>query len=278
MSSRPVSGIQHRHRVPVTSPQPPDRVRARPVLHLEGPAALPPSCDRQDRSAPTRRADTFVAAPRDPNRASKLFFPSDVLTTMVSPSGVFEIVRVVSCDLVSIAEVHAIIAGAHHAQSEPEMARDRFGLLERHGFVKSSSGSVSKAAHELHAMPVARPGRVAALEPPATVGVSLAVEAACQLVALDLRERHHTCLASRISMASTYSSLRQRLALRSARARLPAHSARLKAITPLGQNLLGGCAAKWITTQWLETRLTRARLCGLAVVASASNLMRMRLP
>ena len=27
--------------------------------------------------------------------------------------------------------------------------------------------------------------------------------------------------------------------------------ARLKAVTPLGQNLLGGCAAKWITTQWL---------------------------
>ena len=48
----------------------------------------------------------------------------------------------------------------------------------------------------------------------------------CRLVA-DLRERHHTCLASRISVASTYGSLRQRLALRSASARLPAHSARL---------------------------------------------------
>jgi len=47
--------------------------------------------------------------------------------------GVFEIVRVVGRGLVSIAEVHAIFAGAHHAQSEPEMARDRFGLLERHG-------------------------------------------------------------------------------------------------------------------------------------------------
>src|SRR6516162_1007559 len=41
------------------------------------------------------------------------------------------------------------------------------------------------------------------------------------------RPAHHTCLVSRISMASTYSSLRQRLALRSASARLPAHSARL---------------------------------------------------
>src|SRR5262249_14162661 len=146
MSSRPVSGIQHRHRVPVTSPQPPDRVRARPVLHLEGPAALPPSCDRQDRSAPTRRADTFVAAPRDPNRASKLFFQSDVLTTMVSPSGVFEIVRVVGRGLVSIAKVHAIVAGAHHAPSEPEMTRARFGLSDRNGFVKPSSGSVSNCS------------------------------------------------------------------------------------------------------------------------------------
>src|SRR5262249_49833843 len=72
-----------------------------------------------------------------------------------------------------------------------------------------------------------------------------------RLRAPHLWERHHTCLASRISMASTYGSLRQRRALRSASARLPAHSARLKAVTPLGQNLLGGCAAKWITTQWL---------------------------
>src|SRR5262249_4699989 len=168
-----------------------------------------------------------------------------------SIDGVFEIVRVVGRGLVSIAEVHAIIAGAHHAQREPEMARDRFGLLERHGFVKSSSGSISKAVDELHAMLDAQPGRVAALEPLVNGEVSLAVEAACQLVALDLRERHHTCLASRISMASTYSSLRQRLALRSASARLPAHSARLKAVTPLGQNLLGGCAAKWTTPPWL---------------------------
>src|SRR5262245_32745764 len=142
-------------------------------------------------------------------------------------NGVFELVRVVGRGLVSIAEVHAIIAGAHHAQSEPEMARDRFGLLERHVFVNSSSGSVSKAVDELHAMLDARPGRAAALEPQVTGEVSLAVEAAGQLVTLDLRERHHACLASRISMASTYGSLRQLLALRSASARLPAHSARL---------------------------------------------------
>src|SRR5215510_9146499 len=55
----------------------------------------------------------------------------------------------------------------------------------------------------------------------------LIIAATCQLMAPDLRERHHTCLASRISMASTYGSLRQRRALRSASARLPAHSARL---------------------------------------------------
>src|SRR5262249_25408476 len=224
---------------------------------------------------------------------------------MVSPSGVFEIVRVVGRGLVSIAKVHAIVAGAHHAQSEPEMARDRFGLLERHGFVKSSSGSVSKAVDELHAMLDARPGRIAALEPPVTGEVSLAVEVAgqlvtldlrerdhaCiaaleppvtgevslavevagQLVTLDLRERDHACLASRNSMASISGSLRQRLALRSASARLPAHSARLKAVMPLGQNWVGGCGAKWITTQWLERRLALARLCGLLFLSTASN-------
>jgi hypothetical protein len=60
--------------------------------------------------------------------------------------GVFETIRVVGRGLVSIAEVHAIVARAHLAQSEPEMARDRFGFLERHGFVKSSSGSTHRAA------------------------------------------------------------------------------------------------------------------------------------
>jgi hypothetical protein len=40
--------------------------------------------------------------------------------------GVFEIVRVVGRDIVSIAEADAIVAGAQLAQSEPEMARDRF--------------------------------------------------------------------------------------------------------------------------------------------------------
>jgi hypothetical protein len=58
-------------------------------------------------------------------------------------NGVFEIVRVVRRGLISIAEVHAIVAGAHLAQSEPEMARDRFGFLEPHRlpFVARRQGS-----------------------------------------------------------------------------------------------------------------------------------------
>src|SRR5262249_21505928 len=78
---------------------------------------------------------------------SPSFSPCQARTRHLSRGidGVFEIVRVIGRGLVSIAEVHAILARAHLAQSEPEMARDRFGLLERHGFVKSSSGSVSKA-------------------------------------------------------------------------------------------------------------------------------------
>src|SRR5262249_28874440 len=50
--------------------------------------------------------------------------------------GVFEIVRVIGRGLVSIAEVHAIVAGAQLAQGKPEMARDRFGFLERHEYSK----------------------------------------------------------------------------------------------------------------------------------------------
>src|SRR5262249_28175050 len=47
--------------------------------------------------------------------------------------GVFEILRVVGRALVSVAAAHAKVAGAHFAQGEPEMSRDRFGFLERHG-------------------------------------------------------------------------------------------------------------------------------------------------
>ena len=46
---------------------------------------------------------------------------------------VFEIFRVVSRDLVSIAELHAVVSGTHLAQSESEMACNRFGFLECHG-------------------------------------------------------------------------------------------------------------------------------------------------
>jgi hypothetical protein len=94
--------------------------------------------------------------------------------------------------------------------------------LEFHGFVKSSSEKQALLNCQL----------------------SLAVEALAGSP-LEL----HTCLTSRISMASTSGSLRQRLALRSAIARLPSHSAWLHAAMPLDQNLLGGRAAKWITTQ-----------------------------
>jgi hypothetical protein len=58
--------------------------------------------------------------------------------------GIFEIVRVVSRRFVSIAEVHSIRARAHLAQSEPEMARDRLGFLERHGFVELVFGQHPK--------------------------------------------------------------------------------------------------------------------------------------
>src|SRR5262249_9619646 len=50
--------------------------------------------------------------------------------------GVFELVCVVRRGLISIAEVHAIVARAKLAQSEPEMARDRFGFLERHEYFR----------------------------------------------------------------------------------------------------------------------------------------------
>ena len=53
-----------------------------------------------------------------------------------SIDGVFEIVRVVRRSFVSIAEVHAIFARAQQAQREPEVARNRFSFLERHGLMK----------------------------------------------------------------------------------------------------------------------------------------------
>ena len=55
-----------------------------------------------------------------------------------SIDGVFEIVRVIGRRLVSIAEVHAVVARAHLAQSEPEMACNRFGLLERHEYFRGT--------------------------------------------------------------------------------------------------------------------------------------------
>jgi hypothetical protein len=46
--------------------------------------------------------------------------------------GVFEIVGVVGRRVVSSGKLHAIVSRAHFAQNAPEMARDRFGFLERH--------------------------------------------------------------------------------------------------------------------------------------------------
>ena len=74
-------------------------------------------------------------------------------------------------------------------------------------------------------------------------------------------------------MASTSGSLRQRVAFRSAIARLLSHSAWLHAGTLFGQSWLGGCAAKWITTQCEYTRLALVRLCTFPVASMASNLI-----
>ena len=65
-------------------------------------------------------------------------------------NGVFEIVRVIGRRFISIAEVHSIRARAHHAQSEPEMARDRFRFLECNGFLNRHREAV---AVELPAKP-----------------------------------------------------------------------------------------------------------------------------
>jgi hypothetical protein len=74
-------------------------------------------------------------------------------------------------------------------------------------------------------------------------------------------------------MAPTSGSLRQRVAFRSAIARLPSHSAWLHAGTLLGQRWLGGRGAKWITTQCEYARLALVRLRTLPVASIASNLI-----
>jgi hypothetical protein len=50
--------------------------------------------------------------------------------------GSLEIARVVRRSFVSIAKIHAVAAPTHLPQSESEMARHRFGLGERHGFLR----------------------------------------------------------------------------------------------------------------------------------------------
>jgi hypothetical protein len=70
-------------------------------------------------------------------------------------NGVFEIDRVAGRALVPITEVHAIVARAHLAQSEPKMSRDRFRYLERNGFSNRHREAV---AVELPAKPRSRTG------------------------------------------------------------------------------------------------------------------------
>src|SRR5262249_12500023 len=72
-------------------------------------------------------------------------------------NGVFEIVCVVGRGLVSIAEVHAIVAGAQLAQGKPEMARNRFGFLERHEYFRGTPQgipSVLRTASGCECMPL----------------------------------------------------------------------------------------------------------------------------
>src|SRR5262245_590576 len=71
--------------------------------------------------------------------------------------GVFEFVRVVGRGLVSIAEVHAIVAGAKLAQGKPEMARNRFGFLERHEYFKEMPQGYSVSSGPLRDMNAYRP-------------------------------------------------------------------------------------------------------------------------
>src|SRR6516165_10155264 len=80
--------------------------------------------------------------------------------------GVFEVVRVIGRSLISIAEVHAIVAGAKLAQSEPEIARDRFGFLERHEFFKAHRGirSVLRTAARYECVPASFGAGVVSLQ------------------------------------------------------------------------------------------------------------------
>jgi hypothetical protein len=100
---------------------------------------------------PPLRASTSLLEARSPPRSDRAnshdFRPRAIPRSSRSAALLLRQMRpcVVSRRFVSIAEVHSIRARAHVAQSEPEMARDRFGFLEHHGFVKSSSGSTSKA-------------------------------------------------------------------------------------------------------------------------------------
>jgi hypothetical protein len=88
---------------------------------------------------PPLRASTSLLEARSPPRSdpanSHDFRPRAIPRSSRSAALLLRQMRpcVVSRRFVSIAEVHSIRARAHVAQSEPEMARDRFGFLKRHG-------------------------------------------------------------------------------------------------------------------------------------------------
>src|SRR5262249_14296350 len=148
------------------------------------------------------------------------------------------------------AKVHAIVAREQLAQGEPEMTRNRFGFLERHGCINDLSSGYQEPHTRQRRQDQCKDDQDPNDDGSLRRHRSHPSRSVLPWKQFDNRSgRHHTCLASRISMTSTHGSLRQRLAVRSASAQLAAHSAWPKAATPLGHNLLGGCPTKWITTQ-----------------------------
>src|SRR5262245_35943232 len=84
---------------------------------------------------PPRRGTLFRTAYRGPRYSSSHGATRSGFTRHLNrrPHSIFESVRVIGRGLFSIAKVHPIVARAHLAEREPEMAGDRFGFLVRHG-------------------------------------------------------------------------------------------------------------------------------------------------
>ena len=116
------------------------------ILWLIGSGALPATMiiRREGRRGAQRRAWPHTTEPIHSaiqRRRCTTLAPSLVRSVRSLPchldrsmDGILEIVRVMRCGLVSIAKIHAVAARAHLPQSESEMARNRFGLGERHRF------------------------------------------------------------------------------------------------------------------------------------------------